>query len=87
MFQIDNNAQAFDVAIALYEWLSHWYSGKFCPKYEAMCTIVCHYELNHRGGLDECSQWYYDELSEDNWQDAFDEFCDYMDTQWDLEAC
>ena len=87
MFYIDNNCQAFDIAIALYEWLSHWYGGKSCPKYSAMCMITCHYRLEHRGGLDEMTQMYYDDLTEDNWQDAYNEFCEYMDNEWDKEAC
>jgi hypothetical protein len=86
MWQIDNNCMAFDIAIGLYEWLAHNYAGWRCEKYGAMCHITDIYSLQSRG-LDEMAEFYYDELTEDNWKEAFDDFCKYMDNEWDLEAC
>lgn len=91
--------EAFEQAIALYDWLSHWYSGMYCDKYAAMSKIVGDYKLSHRESIDyDCDLPYdhedkdqenegivmlYHELTEDNWSQVFENWCDYMDNEWD----
>jgi cephalosporin-C deacetylase-like acetyl esterase len=87
MFNIDDNCTAFDVAIAMYIWLSEWHDGQWSDRYSAMCKMGSDYNLQVRGGLDESSQFYYDEITEDNWSELFDEWVEYMDNKFDLEAC
>jgi len=87
MFQIDDNCTAFDVAIAMYIWLSEWHDGQWGDRYQAMSKMSLDYNLQVRGGLDEMSQMYYDEITEENWSDLFEQWVNYMDNCWDLEAC
>jgi hypothetical protein len=53
MFNIDDNCTAFDVAIAMYIWLSEWHDGQWSDRYSAMCKMGSDYNLQVRGGLDE----------------------------------
>jgi len=82
---ITDKCEAFDVAIGLYEWLSHNYGGMGCDKYAAMSKMVGEYRLSSRGIDSEGSQMVYDELDEDNWEGLFMEFCRFMDDEWDDE--
>ena len=91
--------EAFEQAIALYDWCSHWYSGMGCDKYAAMSKIVGDYKLNNRACIDydsvleygdddfdeenEGIVMLYHELTEDNWSQVFENWCDYMDNDWD----
>lgn len=95
----NDHHEAFEQAIALYDWLSHWYGGMSCPKYVAMSKIVGDYKLVNRSCIDyDCELPYdhedkdqenegivmlYHELTEENWEECFENFCDYMDNDWD----
>ena len=95
----NDHHEAFEQAVALYDWCSHWYSGMYCDKYAAMSKIISDYRLVNRSCIDyDCTLPYdhedkdqenegivmiYQELTEDNWSEVFDNFCDYMDNEWD----
>lgn len=95
--------EAFEQAIAIYDWLSHWYSGMGCDKYAAMSKITGEYKLQTICSIDyDCTLPYdhedkdqenegvvmiYQELSEENWSEVFDNFCSYMDNEWDDDEC
>lgn len=95
--------EAFEQAIALYDWCSHWYGGMGCDKYVAMSKLSGEYRLDSKCSIDYDSEavygdadfdeenesiiMIYKELTEENWQEIFDNFCDYMDNEWDDEAC
>lgn len=92
----NDNCEAFDMAIALWYWLSHWYGGMHCPKYAAMCRITGEYGLGNVPSIDMDSEEYdedemvrmcYHELNEDNWEQVLENWCDYMDNEWELDAC
>lgn len=96
--QITEHSQAFDYAIALSDWLSHWHEGQYSEKYAAMSKIYGEYKLVNHSSIDydaydsedettfnmedEPIIMIYKELNEDNWKDAFNMFCDYMDNEW-----
>tara|TARA_R110000744_G_scaffold252176_1_gene367985 strand:+ start:502 stop:825 length:324 start_codon:yes stop_codon:yes gene_type:complete len=98
---INDNHEAFEYAIALSDWLSHWYGGMSCPKYAAYCKIGYDYKLVNRSSIDYDSNaeygdknfdeenetiiMLYKDLTEDNWEYTFDQFCNYMDNSWDNE--
>jgi len=86
MIQIDDNATAFDVAIALWTWLSEWHEGMMSDKYAAMSKLTGEYKLENIPSLDEMTEFWYNQISEDNWEEVFNEFCLYMDNCWDLES-
>lgn len=83
--EINDKSTAFDACIGLYIWLSENYAGMGDEKYAAMSKIVGDYKLQLKHGLDEMSQMYYDELTEENWSDCFEKFCEFMDEKWDNE--
>lgn len=85
-FNIEDNCMAFDIAIALYTWLSEWHGGMRSDEYAAMSTMISVYKLGGNISLDEMSEMYYNDISQDNWQDIFQEWTDYMDNKWDLES-
>jgi hypothetical protein len=83
--ELEDNTEAFDAAIALYIWLSEWHDGMWGDRYAAMCRMGSQYRLEVRGGLDDSSQIFYDELTEENWEAHFNSWCEYMDTKYDSE--
>ena len=96
--RVSDNFEAFEMAFAMYSWLSHWYSGMGCDKYAAMSRMISEYKLSNVPSIDfdgeenwdseyELAIQYYHELTEENWEETFEAWCEYMDTQWDLEAC
>jgi hypothetical protein len=87
----NDNCEAFDQAIAIWYWCTHWYS-KFDAKHEAFCRIESEYKLRNIPSIDFDSEEYdedegvrfvYHELTEDNWEQVFENWCDYMDNEWD----
>lgn len=99
--KINDHCEAFDWAFGLWYWLTHHYS-KFDAKHEAFCKITGEYNLSNipdidfdseleygQDGYDEENEgaiMVYHEITEENWQEYFDNFCDYMDNDWD-DAC
>ena len=92
MDTINDHGEAFDWAWALYSWFNHWHGGRGCDKYAAMCKMSGEYKLTRVPAIDfdnnkhdeyEMAVMYYNEITEDNWQELFDKFCDYMDNEWD----
>lgn len=83
--EIQEKGDAFDAAIALYIWLSEWHDGMWGVRYAALCRMQSEYKLEVRSGLDESSQFYYDDLTEDNWEENFNLWCEFMDTKWNDE--
>lgn len=98
---INDKCEAFDYAFGLYYWLTHWYS-KFDEKHEAFCKITSEYGLGNIPEIDfdstaeygdddfdeenEGAIRVYHDLTEDNWKETFEAFCDFMDNEWD-DAC
>ena len=91
--EIHDNGDAFDAAIALYYWLSHWHCGQFSDEYKAMCKITGEYKLENIPDIDFedtdddenfNTRMIYEELDDSNWQEYFDSFCEYMDNKWEL---
>ena len=90
--------EAFEQAIAIWYWCTHWYS-KFDAKHEAFCKITGQYNLSNIPSIDFDSDleyghpdfdeenegivMLYHELTEDNWSQVFENWCDYMDNEWD----
>lgn len=96
--EINDNIEAFDMAFALWYWLSHWHGGMRCEKYSAMCQIMGEYGLDNIPSIDFDSDdqvddeyymtiSYYNDLDEENWKETFEAWREYMDTRWDDEAC
>ena len=90
--KITDKCEAFDWAWAFSGWLSHNCGGRGCDKYAALCKLFAEYKLTNTPEIDfdnnvhddyEMAVMYYNELTELNWEDYFDEFCDYMDNYWD----
>lgn len=79
---ITDNNTAFDITIAIYYWLSHWYKGKSCDKYVAMSILVGKHKLVIREELRDMTQIYYDEIDENNWKEKFKDLCNYLDNEW-----
>lgn len=91
-----DNHEAFEMAIAIWYWLSHWHGGMWCEKYSAMCQLTAEYGLGNIPSIDMDDEEddenymvrsYYQDLSEDNWKQVFEDWCEYMDNEWDSEAC
>ena len=98
---INDKSEAFDYAIALSDWLSHWYGGMGCEKYAAYSKITGEYQLVNRSSIDYDNEaeygdesfdeeneniiMIYRDLTEENWKDTFKQFCDYMDNEYDNE--
>lgn len=81
--KIEDKCQAFDVAIALYTWLSHWYDGMYDTKYAVMSELVGKHKLVIKSdSLGENELFIYDELSEDNWQECWTMLEDYLNNKW-----
>jgi hypothetical protein len=85
-FGIECNGMAFDIAIALYTWLAENHGGKSSLEYQALSSISYDYQLRGNISLDEMSEFYYNDISQDNWQDIFEEWKHYMDNEWDKES-
>lgn len=83
--EINDKSSAFDAAIGLYVWLSENYNGMGDEKYAAMSKIVGEYKLVHKSGLDEMSEMFYNELTEENWEECFEKYCHFMENEWDNE--
>lgn len=92
--QIEDKGEAFDWAWALWYWLSHNYNGMHCPKYASMCKLTSTYQLDKIPSIDfennDCDEYemavmYYHELDEDDWEEYFNVFCNYMDNDWEKE--
>lgn len=97
---INDKCEAFDAAFGIWYWLSHWHGGMSCPKYAAMSfshdynmsNIPCidfdnDVEYGHED-FDEENEgaiMRYHELNENNWEQAVNEFRNFMDNEWDLE--
>ncbi len=81
--KIKDNTEAFDKAIAIWYWLSHWHGGQTCDKYAAMCQLGVKHKLNVKEDLDDSTQHYYDELNEDNWESEYQELDRYLDDEWE----
>ena len=93
----DHN-EAFEQAIAIWYWCTHWYN-KFDTKHVAFCKITSDYKLSNIPDIDfDSTAQYgdddfdeenegiimlYHELTEENWEESFENFCDYMDNDWD----
>jgi hypothetical protein len=91
-----DNFEAFEMAFALWYWCSHWHGGLRCPKYAAMCVLQTQYKLSNIPSIDFddetddeyfLARMYYQGLTADNWNQVFSDFEDYMNTEWDKEAC
>jgi len=87
MINIQENHEASDWAIAIYTWLSQNYNGQNCEKYAAMSKMSSAYGLDVREGLDDMTQVYHDEITEENWENIFSIFCKYMDEEYDKNRC
>ncbi len=86
MFEVNDKNDAFNVAIGLYTWLSHNYSGMYCDKYAAMSKLVGEHNLSIRGDeLEDEEQLIYDELSEENWAICWETLDDYLTNKWNHE--
>ena len=95
MEKISDKSEAFDAAIALYTWLSHNHEGQFSDKYAAMSKIIGEYGLKNVPDIDidntdedsdyETVVMIYHELTEDNWEEYFEDFCTFMDSEYDDE--
>lgn len=92
--KIEDKGDAFDWAWAFWLWLSHNHSGMRSDEYAAMSKLDGEYCLSNVPNIDvdnnDCDDYemavmYYHELSDDNWQDKFAVFCDYMDNEWDKD--
>ncbi len=68
----------FDLAEALDLWLQHNWTGQTCPKYMAHCQLT---EIFKRGigisEMNEPQQWIYDELTDDNYEQALERVLAY----------
>lgn len=91
--QLNDKCEAFDWAYALWYWCTHNYS-KFDEKHEAFCKISGEYKLTNIPDIDfednKCDEYdsavmYYHEIDEGNWKDKFNNFCHFMDNDWDNE--
>lgn len=90
--EIQDKGDAFDMAWGLYSWLSHNHCGQGSEEYSAMCKISGEYELTNIPDIDfdnnDCDEhenavYIYNDLDDSNWQETFEEFCDFMDNKWD----
>ena len=89
---INDNCEAFDWAWALWYWCSHWHGGMSCPKYAGMCSIPVTNVPDIDFDDNDCDEYemavmFYHELDEDNWEEYLEIFTNYMETEWDKEAC
>lgn len=98
--RLNDHCEAFDYAFALWYWCTHHYS-KFDAKHEAFCKITSDYGLTNIPDIDFDLEYghpdydeenggaimIYHELTEENWTEYFDAFCDYMDNEWHDDAC
>jgi len=94
--KINNKGEAFDWAWALWYWFSHNYGGMGCDKYAALCKLTSKYGLSNIPTIDmeefiddeyEMARMYYGMLEgyPESWEEQFDEFCRFMDDEWDSE--
>ena len=90
---ITNKCEAFDMAIALWYWCTHNYS-KFDAKHEAFCKITEDYKLSNIPSIDfdsteeddyDMVRMMYHNITEDNWEQTYQDFCDFMDNEWENE--
>lgn len=88
VFTIEDKHDAFSLSIAFSFWLQHWWSGQSCDKYAAYCYLVNNFKLDVKESFDDLDVEvldYYNQLTEDNWEKAFDELCLYLDNEWDKD--
>ena len=101
--KINDHCEAFDWAFGIWYWLSHWHDGQFGARYAAMCQITEQYKLRNIPSIDFDSEavygdddfdednegaiMVYHEINEENWEEFVDEFCRYMDDDWEKDAC
>lgn len=91
---IDNHGDAFDWAYAIWYWLSHWHEGQSSDKYAALSMSVT-YNMTNIPDIDfddidfdneYCNAIeYYHTINEDNWEEIYKQFCNYMNNEWDKE--
>jgi len=89
---INDHFDAFMWAYAIWYWLSHHHEGQASDKYAAMSMSTI-YNMTNIPSIDFDSQEhddenemaieYYHQINEDNWNDIYNEFCNYMDNDWD----
>jgi len=90
--KINNKCEAFDVAIALYNWCAHNHEGQFSDKYKAL-SIASDYNMtnipeideNTKGDAYEEAVFIYSALDELNWSNYYDAFIHFMENDWDNE--
>jgi hypothetical protein len=90
MTQIQDKCEAFDHAWAIWYWLSHWHEGQFSEKYAAMCSIPVENVPSIDFDENDCDEYeetvrIYHELSEDNWEEYYQELMRYLDEEWEDE--
>ena len=83
MDTITENHEAFDIAIALYNWCSHNYNGMSCEKYAVMSSLVSTYKMSNIPENDENTEFYYNDLDENNWEETKQELFRYLDNDWE----
>jgi hypothetical protein len=88
--KIHDKCDAFDHAWAIWYWLSHWYGGMSCPKYAAMCSIpvsnVPSIDFDGKPEYDtEMAVNIYHEITEDNWEEYYQELMRFLEEDWDDE--
>jgi len=93
IINIEDHADAFDWAYAIWYWLSHNHEGQTSDKYAAL-SMSDTYNMNNIPDIDfedtefsneeyfNCTE-YYHQINEDNWENIYNEFCSYMDNDWD----
>lgn len=83
MISIDSKCEAFDIAIALYNWCADNHEGMMSDKYSIMSTLISTYNMSNIPSIDDSTELYYNGLDESNYISTKQVLFDYLDSEWD----
>jgi hypothetical protein len=80
---IQDNSEAFDIAIALYNWCAENHEGQNSDQYAIMSELVGTHNMSNIPEIDDSTELQYNNLDDTNFQEIADDLFYYLDNEWE----